>query len=1261
MPLSLLLVGAVLLLQLTSESDAGWRNSLVDEPSSASEGAFESFSDTCRNDQIVFTENRGQVENDDVIFHSTVGKIVYGFMEDGLLIRHPVGISNAGKDSFVSLTTSRFDRMSTDMYRSEYSTIKIEFEGYSGMNPRGENPLSWRSNFFKGNDPSKWYTDVPNYREIIYEDIWDGIDLLYKSENGFLKYDLILRPGSDPSSIKMRVVGHEDLRITVEGELEILMGTSVQGRLRDGDLDVFYADNESLKIDTDIIVDGDIFSFQMEKYDTTREVVIDPTLYSTYVGGRGMEDVWDSALDDEGCIYIARFTESVDFPTNQDSLYPDYNGGDYDVYITKLNSSGESLDYSTFIGGLGNDKGAAIDIDDDGCAYVTGFTDSVDFPVTPGAYNTSHSTDDNDAFVLKLGRKGNEIHFSTYLGGNDYDGGYRIKVDGNGCAYMTGMTNSLDFPTTAGSLDDTYNGGEFDSFLTKFDPSGGSLVFSTFLGGKGWDSSMAIYVDENYNAYVFGETGSSDLPTTSGAFDDSFNGGERDAFLMKFSLSGDTIEYSTYLGGGGMEYAQSLVVDGDCYAYLIGGTGSNDFPTTSGAYDEFYNGGGMDAYLVKMNVSGDGLVYSTFIGGKGWEAGYGLDIDPLGYTYLIGTTGSSDFPTTRDTDHILNGLSDAFISRINGNGTSILFSRYLGGKGQDHGQDIGYQGRGYVNIAGFTTSTDFPTTDGAFDRSYNGGEYDVYCAGIEVISRPTPPRDLEKKEGDKFINITWKDPLEDGGTSPLEYLVYSGTHPSDLDQIASVNENFFNDTDLENGIRYYFEVFAVNKVGIGSSSGQISAVPGTMARVPIDFECASGDEQVTLSWLPPLDDGGFTISGYNIHRGLDEGNISLLVQKVNDNVYVDGEVENGVTYHYKIVAVNKKGRSGFSDVGHSTPGTVPEGPANLILNFGDGQVNLSWSSPIDNGGFKVNGYNIFRSSNSEEMELIATLTGSMNYTDPDVTNGIRYFYCINAFNLKGDGPRSSEICITPGTFPGPVRNLSISSGNGQVDLEWMPPVSDGGYQVTGYEIFRGRSPDMMEYLATINGTESFMDNDVNNGITYWYTVIAVNELGKGVIGSKPSATPVTVPSSVREVRISYENGSLYMTWELPEDNGGSPLTGFNIYLGRDKKTADLLSTINTTEYSGVMELGPGTYYSHIAAVNKIGEGAFSDVTSLIVREDESKDGKSDGYLEWTWIILISVIIVLIISSLVAGILVARKKKSGSRTESEPRFDPAIFK
>jgi hypothetical protein len=381
--------------------------------------------------------------------------------------------------------------------------------------------------------------------------------------------------------------------------------------------------------------------------------------------------------------------------------------------------------YSTYLGGTGTDIALGVTVDAAGSAYITGFTlAAADFPTTAGAFDrTFHGF---DVFVTKLDPAGSALEYSTYIGGSGIDVATGITIDADGNAFIAGNTQSPDFPATPGAFDTTFNGVS-DAFLTKLAPDGSALVYSTFLGGAGIDNGFGVAVDDRGQAFVGGATASVDFPVTAGAFDTSFNG-EFDAFVTKLDQSGSALVYSTFIGSPGFDAAFALAVGTDGRAYITGQTNSSAYPTTTGAAQIAF-GGDTDAIVTRLNRSGSDLDYSTFLGGSGHEDGFGIAVDDRRRAIVTGSAGSLNFPTTAGAFRTSfgGGLSDAFVTAVNGAGTAFVYSTLLGGTGDEFGIGAATDQDGRAAVVGRTTSADFSTTPNATDPTFNG-DTDAFVA-----------------------------------------------------------------------------------------------------------------------------------------------------------------------------------------------------------------------------------------------------------------------------------------------------------------------------------------------------------------------------------------------------------------------------------------------------------------------------------------------------------------------------------------------------
>ncbi len=389
-------------------------------------------------------------------------------------------------------------------------------------------------------------------------------------------------------------------------------------------------------------------------------------------------------------------------------------------------SFGASLEYATYLGGAGNESVQSIAVDSAGCVYVIGNTSSSDYPTVVGSYTTSNAGS-TDAFITKMSADGKSLVYSTYLGGSGYDTGNGIAVDSAGNAYVTGYTDSTNFPTTASVYKST-NSGLSDSYIAKINPLGNALVYSTYIGGNDNDYVRSIAIDMYGNAYIIGNTNSTNYPTTVGAFSTS-NAGSIDGFVTKINPTGTSLVYSTYLGGSSDDYARNIYVDAAGYVYAAGYTSSMNYPVTGGAYTTS-SPGNTDIFVTKINLTGTALVYSTYLGGNGYDYTRGITADTASNAIVAGYTDSSNFPTTEGVySATKSGGLDVYLTKLNATGSSLVYSTFLGGSGDDYCQGVSLDSAGNAYLTGHTNSTNFPTTDGAFSSSNTGGT-DSFIARI---------------------------------------------------------------------------------------------------------------------------------------------------------------------------------------------------------------------------------------------------------------------------------------------------------------------------------------------------------------------------------------------------------------------------------------------------------------------------------------------------------------------------------------------------
>lgn len=639
----------------------------------------------------------------------------------------------------------------------------------------GTEQLSGRSNYFVGKDSSQWRTGVPTYAKVRYQDVYPGVDLVYYGNQRQLEYDFVVAPGANPKAIKLSVAGaSKPLAVDSAGNLVV--------HLRDGKVQfhqpvVYQTEGSSTTaarqfVDSRFVVKGrNLVAFELGPYDHSRALTIDPTLsYSTYLGGSGFDAANAIAVDANGDAYVAGFTGSTTFPPSSIAgACVASCGSTQDGFVAELKPDGSGLVYSTYLGGSKTDVVQGIAVDSSGNAYVTGNTDSSDFPqvqpIASGCVGSCSSGSVVNAFVTEINAAGNAIVYSTRLGGSTSDFGQGIAVDSNGNAYVAGFTESTDFPsvnqtsgTCVGTCGTAPKGTTDSSFVAEIKPgTPPTLAFSSLLGGTGLDQVFGLALDSSANIYVTGITTSANFPTKN-PIATACNGtvtvpptacgtgADEDAFVTELTAGGSALQFSTYLGGSGTDNAFAIAVDSSNAVYVTGGTSSTDFPkagTVTGACaGTCGNGLVTNAFVTKLKTDGSGLVYSTYLGGSIFDQGMGIAVDSSGDATVAGMTMSADFPSVNPVAALCagpggllsscgNGTTlDAFVTQVNGAGSGLSYSMFIGGSDVDAGFGVALDSLGNAYVAGQTSSTDFMTTTGAFQTTYGGGTADGFVTKI---------------------------------------------------------------------------------------------------------------------------------------------------------------------------------------------------------------------------------------------------------------------------------------------------------------------------------------------------------------------------------------------------------------------------------------------------------------------------------------------------------------------------------------------------
>ncbi|MHA1186962.1 MAG: DUF7948 domain-containing protein, partial [Candidatus Heimdallarchaeota archaeon] len=608
----------------------------------------------------LFVENNGQLSNDEIMYYREItgGKI--GFGESKVFVY-------LGKNLYT-----------------------LDFPEANKIIPIAIEEQKTTYNFFLGSRGT--FTDVNLFNAIVFYDLWSGIDLIYYTNNDELKYDFVIQPKANPKDIQIECNGFDSLSIS-HNQITL---SSRNFRFFDEGLKVYQKDEQVIPAKFKA-VNSKTYGFDIENYDNNQQLIIDPIIYSTFHGGSSSDKAESVKVDSLGNVIVCGSTSSSDFPA--ESGYDLLANGQYDIFVTKFSASGAII-YSTFIGGNQDDYAYDMVLDTSNSIYVTGSTSSNDFPLV-NAYQASKGTG-ADCFILKLAYDGASLTYSTFLGGDSSDVGNGIAVNSTGHAHIVGETQSTDYPLIndlSMPIADTTN-----SILSVLSPIGDTLVFSTLIGGNGFEAGHAIALDDE-SAYITGRTTSTDIGTI-GAYQDSNNGGT-ECYIAKVNLTGPVLDFISYMGGSDFDLGWNLALDNAGFIYCTGFTEGN-FPIQS-AYDSSFNGN-RDVFVFKMYNDGSDISYSTYIGGSNAETGRGIFVNPAtGVVYITGATESNNYPMANPYDDTFSAHTDCFVTKVADDGLTLNYSTYIGSDQWETGYSITVDSTGKMFVVGSTSSPEFPT------------------------------------------------------------------------------------------------------------------------------------------------------------------------------------------------------------------------------------------------------------------------------------------------------------------------------------------------------------------------------------------------------------------------------------------------------------------------------------------------------------------------------------------------------------------------
>lgn len=669
--------------------------------------------------------------------------------------------------------------------------LRMALVGAQPIAPIAETDTYAVSNYFVGADPRAWRLNIPQSEGIRYPDVLPGVDLIVRVDAGRVLLRLELEAGVDPSSLALQFRGLEDLsrsdlrrdgtgslqsvRADQNGGVELRGSTAtaqlaVQRVTQDRDGKEFMISGSFVTTPVDPAegsvsatrrsADKSLVHFAPGSYDASLPMRIDAVLgYSSRFGGSADEAATSVAVDSAGNAYISGMSWSANYPTTTGSYDPTFNGSTADAFVTKLNTSGSQRVYSTYLGGsaggssgyTGWDTATGLAVDAYGSLAITGYTYSTNFPVSSGCFQPKFAGGNSDMFVAKLDATGAKLVYSTYLGGADSDSGEAIVLGADGAAFVTGYSYSANYPVTSMAYQRS-NKGWADAVVTKLTPTGSALSFSTYLGGSAGtsgsygDFGKAIALSADGSVVVAGHTLSLDFPSTSTALQTTRRG-SYDAFVSRLSATGESLLYSSYVGGAGMEVLSGLAVDRGSNVWLLATTTSTDAPVSGTGFQRAHAGGTYDAWLTRIDTARSGtasLVFGTYLGGSAADYGKAVRVDANNTAFVVGATQSLSFPVTSDALQrtYRGGEYDAYFTRISATGASLLHSTFVGGSAYDYGVALALDKKDRAYLTGVTNSGDFVGTSTSSGATGATSSRDLFITRMDLATTVSQREDM---------------------------------------------------------------------------------------------------------------------------------------------------------------------------------------------------------------------------------------------------------------------------------------------------------------------------------------------------------------------------------------------------------------------------------------------------------------------------------------------------------------------------------------